>query len=171
MKHILKQINKKRALKVVALAAIMAAIAASAISFGVVRPVLSKGNTEVITNEAPAVSVDTREVKKEADINPFAGRFVTYEGLTGVAAQGKAFLVNPEDNDEDIYIEFVVSENEDVLYSSDLVPSGQGLDVDFSEFLSAGDHEVVVTMNPYVLYEGEYLRCPVNNAQSVKVTL
>ena len=95
----------------------------------------------------------------------------TYEGLTGVAAQGKAFLVNPEDNDEDIFIEFVVSENEDVLYSSELVPSGQGLDVDFSEFLSAGDHEVVVTMNPYVLYEGEYLRCPVNNAQSVKVKL
>ena len=126
---------------------------------------------EIATKDVPAVAIDTKDADKEDKGNPFAGRYVTYEGITGIETNGATFLANPTDNDDDIFIEFVVSENGDVLYSSELVPSGQGIDVDFSEFLSGGEHEVVITMNPYLLCDGEYLRCPVNNAQSVKVAI
>ena len=171
MKNTVNKLKENKIAQIVVIAAAVAFITASAIYFGAVKPALAKGNAQVITNEAPAVSLDTREAKKDLDINPFAGRYVTYEGITGGQSKGSTFLVNPEDNGEDIFIEFVVSENENILYSSELVPSGQGLDVDFGNFLSEGEHEVIVSMNPYLLYEGEYLRCPVNNAQSIKVNI
>ena len=158
-------------LKISATAAAAALVAATAIYFVGVRPSLARENVQVITNEAPAVSLDTRESQQDLNINPFAGRYVTYEGLSGVWSGGNTFLTNPKDNGKDIFIEFVVSEDENVVYSSELVPSGEGIDVDLSQFLTEGDHDVTVTMNPYLLYEGEYLRCPVNNAQSVKVSI
>lgn len=170
MKNVTDWIVKKRVVFMMFLSMIIALLAASAIYFVVMREA-ALGEKEIITYEAPAVSMDTREAKSDSNGNPFAGRYVTYEGITGTSADGTAFLTNPEDNGEDIFIEFVVSEDGEVLYSSELVPSGQGLDVNFGEFLSEGEHEVIVTMNPYLLYEGEYLRCPVNNAQSVKITV
>lgn len=163
--------KEKEMLKISATAAAAALVAATAIYFVSVRPSLARENVQVITNEAPAVSLDTRDSQQDLNINPFAGRYVTYEGLSGVWSDGNTFLTNPKDNGNDIFIEFVVSEDENVVYSSDLVPSGEGIDVDLSQFLPEGDHDVTVTMNPYLLYEGEYLRCPVNNAQSVKVSI
>lgn len=171
MKNFMKKLKEKRVWWMVAVAGVVAAVCSGVIYFGVVKPALDAKSVEVITYEAPAVSMDTRQAKSETPGNPFAGRFVTYEGITGTSMDGTAFLMNPEDNGEDIFIEFVVSEDGKDLYSSELVPSGQGLDVDFGEFLSEGEHEVVITMNPYLLHDGEYLRCPVNNAQSLKVSV
>ena len=172
MNGLMEFVNRKRALIIALLTAVVAVIAASVLWMTVKSPEQNiKSEVAIEASSAPAVAINTKDADEKTDISPFAGRYVTYEGITGLESTGSAFLVNPKDNDEDIYIEFVVSEDEDVLYSSDLVPSGQGLDVDFSEFLSQGDHDVIITMNPYVLYEGEYLRCPVNNAQSVRVSL
>ncbi len=172
MNVIMDLVNRKRVLIIALLTAAVAVIAASVLWMTVKRPDQNRASeVNIEESSAPAVAINTKDAVEKTDINPFAGRYVTYEGITGLESTGNAFLVNPKDNDEDIYIEFVVSEDENVLYSSDLVPSGQGLDVNFSEFLSTGDHDVIITMNPYVLYEGEYLRCPVNNAQSVRVSL
>ena len=77
---------------------------------------------EIITSEVPAVAIETKDADSEVKGNPFAGRYVTYEGITGIETDGATLLANPSDNDEDIYIEFVVSENGDTLYSSELVP-------------------------------------------------
>ena len=163
--------RKKELAQMSAMSALMAIVLGTVIYIFGVRPAMLKENVAVITNEAPAVSLDTRQSQQDLNINPFAGRYVTYEGLSGVWSGGNTFLTNPKDNGDDIFIEFVVSEDENVVYSSELVPSGEGIDVDLSQFLPEGDHDVTVTMNPYLLYEGEYLRCPVNNAQSVKVSI
>ncbi len=128
-------------------------------------------NNEIITYEAPAVSIEARAADKSSDANPFAGRYVTYEGITRIETKGTTFLVNPEDNDKDVYMEFVVSEGGNDLYSSELVPSGTGIDVDFTDFLSNGEHDLVITMNPYLCSDGEFFKCPVNNAQNVKVIM
>lgn len=166
--NLVKNNNKTRNRAV--LMGIAAAVAVVAAWF-VGAHVGKRSYAEIATKDVPAVAIDTKDADKEVKGNPFDGRYVTYEGITGIEKNGATFLVNPADNDDDIFIEFVVSENGEMLYSSELVPSGQGIDVDFTEFLSDGEHEIVVTMNPYLLCDGEYVRCPVNNAQSVKVTV
>ena len=127
--------------------------------------------TTIVTNEAPSVSIEQKDVSEIPKSNPFAGRYVTYQGITTINKEEATYLINPAENDEDVYMEFIVSENDEVLYSSDLVQAGKGIEVNFSEFLTTGEHKLTITMNPYVLSDGDYLKCPVNNAQEVTANM
>lgn len=131
----------------------------------------SQTHAEIITNTAPSVSIDATDVTDIPTSNPFAGRYVTYQGITKIETADVTYLINPSDNDSDVYMEFVVSENGEVIYSSELIAAGKGIDVNFPELLSEGEHILTVTMNPYLEVEGEYLKCPVNNAQDVTVNM
>ncbi len=126
---------------------------------------------EIITNEAPAVSINAKEIPDLPTSNPFAGRYVTYQGITNIETGDVTYLINPADNDSDVYMEFVVTEGDATVYSSELIAAGKGIDVDFTQLLSSGEHSLTITMNPYLEVDGDYLKCPVNNAQDITVNM
>ncbi len=131
-----------------------------------------KAKTEIITNVAPAVSIDTTDVSETVvNTNPFAGRYADYQGISSINPSEPTYLINPATNDDDLYMEFVVTEGDEVLYSSELVEAGKSLSVIFSDFLSEGEHDLTITMNPYLLVDGEFVKAPVNNAQQISVTV
>ena len=127
--------------------------------------------SEIITNEAPAVSINAKDVPNLPTSNPFAGRYVTYQGITKIETGDVTYLINPADNDSDVYMEFVVTEGDETVYSSELIAAGKGIDVNFAELLSSGEHNLTITMNPYLEVDGDFLKCPVNNAQDVTVNM
>lgn len=143
-------------------------------------------------NEAPstsqAVTIDT-SAEDQKDIvvdNPLADRSVFFSGIVDstISKTGSIQLLNDERN-EDFYMTFTVidtkntksEEDDEVVYESDLVPSGQAIYWVPGEYLEEGEYHLNFKETPYYFTVGtpetnpnDYITLSVGN-NTVTITI
>lgn len=137
------------------------------------------------TNEpsiSHSVTIDTSAEDKREDvqINPLADRDVYFSGIVDstITKEGSIQLLNDERN-EDFYMMFTVidSDSEEVIYESNLVPSGQAIYWIPGEYLESGTYNLNFKETPYYFPLGDpstnpedYITLSVGN-NTVKITI
>lgn len=84
-------------------------------------------------------------------------RKIHFAGLPNgtLGINSSLILRNPASN-EDIYIQYIISEasEDEILFESDLIASGKYIEWVPGDVLSVGEHELVITQQPYYQVDG-----------------
>ena len=112
-----------------------------------------------------SVTVDTSatdKIEKEAD-NPLKDRNVYFSGIVDskISKTGSIQLLNDEKN-EDFYMQFSVydskgtdqTDDDEIIYDSDLVPSGKAIYWVPGEYLESGTYDLIFKETPYYFFGG-----------------
>lgn len=105
--------------------------------------------------------------------DPFEGRYVTYQGLTDITvAEDMTYQFQNPNKEDDVYMTFTITEEDKEIVKTDFIPAGKAYEADFTKLLGKGVHSISVLMQPYIQTEdSRMLTCPVNNAQTMIVTV
>ena len=157
------------------------------LALAVLMPTLDKPKVVIVDNaptteaeakdegpvKDPGMLIDTATTDiGDAIQDPFEGRYATYQGLSDMEiGPGVRFQLQNPNKDEDVFMQFTILEEGKTVFQTDFIPAGQAKEVMFYELLGEGEHEILVQMQPYLLVGEEYLACPVNNQQQIKVTV
>ena len=128
---------------------------------------------EIATVENPGLKIDTNTDDIGATVkDPFEGRMITYQGLSDMEfGPGTRFQLQNPNREEDVYMEFTLTEGGEEVFKSDFVPAGRAKEIIFYDLLPEGEHEISVLMQPYIRVGDRFLACTVNNVQRITVTV
>lgn len=101
------------------------------------------------------IAIDNNATTKKVDnpvINPLANRQVYFAGISDciIGKENVIYLENPTEN-EDIYISYRISDSktDEIIFETNLIPSGERVIWNPSECLTPGDYTLNFTQIPY----------------------
>jgi len=115
--------------------------------------------SEPENNKSHAITIDTAAEDKKDIVkeDPLAGRDVFFSGIvdSSISKTGSIQLLNDERN-EDFYMTFTVinKDTDEVVYESELVPSGQAIYWVPGEYLEPGTYNLNFKETPYYFPSG-----------------
>ena len=120
------------------------------------------------------ISVDPNAMaKKEGEAEPIV--YLSYAGfpdeITITAEDPSLFLSNPSGNHKDYpFTYLILSDDGEVIYETDLIPAGKGVEWNVAKDLAPGKYEIVIVEQPYQVTEDEQI--PVTSTrQEVTITV
>ncbi|MCR5101724.1 MAG: hypothetical protein K6B41_10260 [Butyrivibrio sp.] len=137
-------------------------------------------NTEVsAASEKGNLVVDTNATSTEDDLSKvyeiLKDRNVYFSGIQdcNVTKETNISLENLKENEEIFMTYTIYDEAENVIFSTDLIPSGQAVNFEVAQYLCEGEHNLKVFAQPYYpteAAEGGYLPLT-STSNMVKVTV
>ena len=124
-------------------------------------------NSNKQTDTHGSVHVDNRATDKEEEEDPLQSRYITFDGYqdSTLAKDGQIMLSNPKEND-DFLIKYTISDVDtgEIIFETDLIPSGEHIAWTPGEKLEAGVYHISLLQTPYWQQDnGEYMPLTAGN--------
>lgn len=117
----------------------------------------SQQNAERIQSANLTIDTNATDEEKKQEQDPLAGRMVFFAGIEdcSVNSQSVIYLENLAEN-EDFLMRYEVYEGDNLVFETDLIPSGKYVEWKAAENLTEGEHNLKFKEIPYYPTNGDY---------------